>query len=172
MKEEQKHTDPVCGMSVAPGASAGQSEYGNQVWSFCSQHCLDKFEAGPDAYVTSCGHIKPQEEKHHHEHDGGHENHVAESEKEVGGQYICPMCPDVRATKPASCPRCGMALEPEMPAGTTRTEYVCPMHPEVVSNEPGSCPKCGMALEPGSRRSDWVPWRERTHGRVPLHLPG
>jgi Cu+-exporting ATPase len=41
-----------------------------------------------------------------------------------------------------------MALEPELPAATTRIEYTCPMHPEIVRLEPGSCPICGMALEP------------------------
>jgi Cu+-exporting ATPase len=63
--------------------------------------------------------------------------------------YICPMCPGVESDKPAACPKCGMALEPEIAvAPGTKTEYVCPMHPEVVQDQPGSCPKCGMALEP------------------------
>ncbi|MDH3451953.1 MAG: copper-translocating P-type ATPase [Gammaproteobacteria bacterium] len=59
------------------------------------------------------------------------------------------MDPEVRQDTPGSCPKCGMALEPETPlVPVTRTEYVCPMHPEVVQDTPGSCPKCGMALEP------------------------
>jgi Cu+-exporting ATPase len=58
------------------------------------------------------------------------------------------MCPEVRSAKPAACPRCGMALEPEMPVAATRVEYTCPMHPEIVRPGPGSCPICGMALEP------------------------
>jgi Cu+-exporting ATPase len=41
-----------------------------------------------------------------------------------------------------------MALEPEIPTASTRTEYTCPMHPEIVRPAPGSCPICGMALEP------------------------
>jgi Cu+-exporting ATPase len=41
-----------------------------------------------------------------------------------------------------------MALEPEAPVASTRTEYTCPMHPEIVRPGPGSCPICGMALEP------------------------
>ena len=57
------------------------------------------------------------------------------------------MDPEVIFTKPASCPKCGMALEPELLSATT-TEYVCPMHPEVLSNRSGVCPICGMALEP------------------------
>ena len=62
--------------------------------------------------------------------------------------YVCPMCPEVRSAMPAACPRCGMALEPEMPVAATRVEYTCPMHPEIVRPGPGSCPICGMALEP------------------------
>jgi P-type Cu+ transporter len=63
--------------------------------------------------------------------------------------YVCPMDSEVRQDKPGPCPKCGMALEPEIYAAPeTRTEYTCPMHPEIVSDRPGSCPKCGMALEP------------------------
>ena len=41
-----------------------------------------------------------------------------------------------------------MALEPDVPVASARTEYTCPMHPEIVRPAPGSCPICGMALEP------------------------
>lgn len=30
--------------------------------------------------------------------------------------WFCPMCPEVISDKPASCPKCGMALEPMMPS--------------------------------------------------------
>jgi Cu+-exporting ATPase len=49
---------------------------------------------------------------------------------------------------PGACPSCGMALEADVPAASTRTEYTCPMHPEIVRPAPGSCPICGMGLEP------------------------
>ncbi len=62
--------------------------------------------------------------------------------------YVCPMCPEVRSPKPAACPSCGMALEPETLQASSQTEYVCPMHPEVRQDHPGQCPKCGMELEP------------------------
>ena len=63
--------------------------------------------------------------------------------------FVCPMDSDVREDKPGPCPKCGMALEPEVYAAPeTTVEYTCPMHPEIVRNEPGSCPKCGMTLEP------------------------
>ncbi len=64
------------------------------------------------------------------------------------GPYICPMCPGVESAVPASCPKCGMALESAAPVAATRVEYTCPMHPEVLQDHPGDCPICGMALEP------------------------
>ena len=63
--------------------------------------------------------------------------------------FTCPMHPEVRQSGPGSCPKCGMALEPEgLPPDSVKTEYTCPMHPEIVQCHPGSCPICGMALEP------------------------
>jgi FtsP/CotA-like multicopper oxidase with cupredoxin domain len=60
--------------------------------------------------------------------------------------YACPMHPEVTASEPATCPKCGMKLVPvEAPAPTS---YVCPMHPEVTASEPATCPKCGMKLVP------------------------
>src|SRR6185295_18245298 len=65
------------------------------------------------------------------------------------GGYTCPMHPEVRSDRPGSCPKCGMALEPVLPAtAPPATQWTCPMHPEIVRDAPGSCPICGMALEP------------------------
>ena len=58
--------------------------------------------------------------------------------------YACPMHPEVTATEPATCPKCGMKLV-AVPAGTPAS-YACPMHPEVTATEPGTCPQCGMKL--------------------------
>ena len=64
-------------------------------------------------------------------------------------QYTCPMHPEVRQTRPSSCPTCGMGLEPVMPvASAARTEWTCPMHPEILRDQAAPCPICGMALEP------------------------
>ncbi|HRX71261.1 MAG TPA: copper-translocating P-type ATPase [Candidatus Competibacteraceae bacterium] len=85
---------------------------------------------------------------HAHDHAAAHPATLAKPVPQ-GAFYTCPMHPEVRQEGPGSCPKCGMALEPEgIPAPATRTEYTCPMHPEIVQDEPGSCPKCGMALEP------------------------
>jgi FtsP/CotA-like multicopper oxidase with cupredoxin domain len=58
--------------------------------------------------------------------------------------YVCPMHPEVTATEPGTCPRCGMKLV-AAPAQTPAS-YACPMHPDVIATEPGTCPQCGMKL--------------------------
>ena len=57
----------------------------------------------------------------HHDH-GGHAHHgqpareAAVQAAPEGTIYTCPMHPEIRQPKPGSCPICGMALEPLMPA--------------------------------------------------------
>jgi P-type Cu+ transporter len=142
-------TDPVCGMSVDADSPHRLAHEGVQ-YRFCCAHCLAKFQADPAAYLAPPA--APDHEGHaghaHHEH-AQHAAHAAHGQAPADTRYVCPMCPEVESDKPAACPSCGMALEPETPlAAPTRTEYVCPMHPEVVRDAPGSCPICGMALEP------------------------
>ncbi|AMY09332.1 Silver exporting P-type ATPase [Luteitalea pratensis] len=124
--------DPVCGMQVDPIRAAGTSQYQGQTYHFCSQSCLDKFQASPETYLTSRA-VETQTLVHAHEDSR---------------EYTCPMDPEVRQVGPGTCPKCGMALEPVSAAPLTKTEWTCPMHPEIVREEPGSCPICGMALEP------------------------
>ena len=125
-----KVTDPVCGMRIEPQSAAGSFEHSGVKYYFCSTHCVAQFKADPAKYLEksapAVAHAAPK-----------------------GAQYTCPMHPEIVQDGPGSCPKCGMALEPEtaQPAAT-RTEYVCPMHPEIVRTEPGDCPICGMALEP------------------------
>ncbi len=86
------------------------------------------------------------------------------------------MHPEVRAPAAGSCPKCGMALEPEVPAAPPATEWTCPMHPEVIRDAPGQCPICGMALEPRSGvvepgpNPEYVDMRRRFWVSVPLAL--
>src|ERR1700677_3638878 len=64
-------------------------------------------------------------------------------------EFICPMHPDIHKTEAGSCPKCGMALEPEtISAPITHSQFTCPMHPQIVRDKPGNCPLGGMALEP------------------------
>jgi Cu+-exporting ATPase len=133
--------DPVCGMNVTVTAKHVH-EYAGKKYYFCCGGCAEKFKANPEGYLSKAMEAaKPKPEV----------RTQTESAKPRAGSpiyYVCPMCPEVRETRPVPCPSCGMALEPENPLPTTRTEYTCPMHPEIVRSEPGSCPICGMALEP------------------------
>jgi P-type Cu+ transporter len=64
-------------------------------------------------------------------------------------RFVCPMHREARSDRPGACPKCGMALEPEMPRpAATKNIYTCPMHPHIEQDHPGNCPICGMALEP------------------------
>ncbi len=133
--------DPVCGMTVDPARAAAKAEHKVQIYYFCSANCERKFLADPEKYLAKAP------EQHHMRSSGASAKAVAAPADTR--RYICPMCPEVSSIGPAACPKCGMALEPEMPAApATKTEWTCPMHPEIVRSEPGSCPICGMALEP------------------------
>jgi Cu+-exporting ATPase len=141
--------DPVCGMTVDPAKAKATAEHDGQKYYFCCAGCAQKFQSDPDAYlkpqpmlVTIGGAPTTKPQAIEQIPAGDYAAH------KPGAAYVCPMCAEVRESKPGACPSCGMALEPEFPAGRTKTEYTCPMHPEIVSDQPGSCPICGMALEP------------------------
>ena len=120
--------DPVCGMTITPADSVGHLEHAGQTYYFCNESCLEQFRDNPEAFL------------------GGTK---VEPPVVPGASYICPMDPEVRQDHPGACPKCGMALEPDLSTvPTMRVEYTCPMHPEIVRDEPGACPICGMALEP------------------------
>ena len=127
--------DPVCGMKVNPSTAKYQFEYQGQKYFFCSPGCLEKFKAQPARYLET---KQTRAAAHPVAAPPTADTHV----------YTCPMDPEVRQTRPGACPKCGMALEPEVPIVPTKVEYTCPMHPEIVRPGPGSCPICGMALEP------------------------
>ncbi|HVO82669.1 MAG TPA: heavy metal translocating P-type ATPase [Terriglobales bacterium] len=134
-----KAKDPVCGMDVDPATAKHKTEHAGKTYYFCCAHCLEKFRAHPEQYLTKTASpataVRPQAK----------EMKLASPAGQVA--YVCPMCPEVQETKPGACPSCGMALEPEMPVAAARVEYTCPMHPEIVRPGPGTCPICGMALE-------------------------
>jgi Cu+-exporting ATPase len=130
-----KVLDPVCGMLVDPRtAKGGSAEHDGTTFHFCNPRCRERFLAAPASFVRDVASPPIA---------------LAEaSELPSGTTWVCPMDPEVRSPAPGACPKCGMALEPEVPQPATKVEWVCPMHPEIVRSEPGSCPICGMALEP------------------------
>ncbi|HZQ73823.1 MAG TPA: heavy metal translocating P-type ATPase [Burkholderiales bacterium] len=86
-------TDPVCGMTVEPAQAAARLDYKGQAYYFCSQHCLRAFRAAPAEYLSG-------------------KRARAMPAAQPGGQYTCPMHPEVVQPGPGSCPKCGMALVP------------------------------------------------------------
>ena len=159
--------DPVCGMTVDSVTAKHKLEREGRTYYFCCAHCLEKFRTTPGRYSASIksqapmqrvqiGAVRPTAHITTHTQLAGEsgqpslhaQDSVGQPSPEMRGAYVCPMCLEVRQSTPGPCPKCGMALESEIPAGAAITEYTCPMHPEVVRPGPGACPICGMALEP------------------------
>ena len=89
--------DPVCGMRVDPETAAGSTVYEGKSYHFCHPNCLHKFQADPARYLAPTPAPPPP---------------PAEAPPGTKIEYICPMDPEVLATEPGPCPKCGMALEP------------------------------------------------------------
>ncbi len=86
--------DPVCGMTVDPGADTPRYEHDGQLYYFCSSHCQEKFGKDPNAYLEGRPPTEPAPE---------------------GALYTCPMHLEIVQEEPGDCPICGMALEPMLP---------------------------------------------------------
>ena len=126
--ESKSTIDPVCGMTVTPQQAAGVLEYQGRRHFFCSDRCLQTFQAEPARYTATPSAHPPA-------------LHVTAPPMHQAVAYTCPMHPEVRQAGPGTCPQCGMALEPAtLAAPKARTVYTCPMHPEIVRDEPGSAP--------------------------------
>jgi len=175
--------DPVCGMNMNPATAKHVHEHEGRKYYFCCAGCGEKFKANPQGYLKA-GDVKPLAPKSSplvmpgmpgmqattkpasamaqglspraeaSRPDHGTKAQSNRASASAPPAYVCPMCPEVRESKPGACPSCGMALERDMPVAATRTQYTCPMHPEIVRDAPGSCPICGMTLEPRTVTAD------------------
>ena len=87
--------DPVCGMSVDPVTAKHRAEHAGHSYFFCSARCRERFTAEPARFLTSAVSPRPAAE---------------------GGLWTCPMHQQIVRDAPGSCPICGMALEPLVPA--------------------------------------------------------
>jgi Cu+-exporting ATPase len=90
--------DPVCGMTVTEH-SAHRYEHNAKMYYFCSAGCKTKFAADPAKYLAP----KPAVP-------------MVAAAASIAAMYTCPMHPEIRQDHPGTCPKCGMALEPEMPS--------------------------------------------------------
>lgn len=103
--QQDRGKDPVCGMTVKPETAAGSHEYEGHTYFFCSRRCLEKFHADPAAFLVPQPSSSPSPV---------HEHPQSLPPVTDTRSYTCPMHPEVRQQGPGSCPRCGMALEPEV----------------------------------------------------------
>jgi P-type Cu+ transporter len=107
------HVDPVCGMTVDPARAAGKSEWGGQTIYFCSAGCKRRFDENPAAFMKPRTAPEPMAAA---TDSTSHPPAPVKPTASVQGpvMYVCPMDPEVRQPRPGSCPKCGMALEPEV----------------------------------------------------------
>ncbi len=95
--------DPICNMVVTAQSTYSYS-FENQAYYFCSAGCKSKFSARPSSYIAA--HSKDESAADRQSHTGTTGATI----------YTCPMHPEVRVDHPGNCPKCGMALEAELPS--------------------------------------------------------
>lgn len=109
----------------------------------CNMHLVEVKKSDKENPVSPKT-VKVEEVNHHHP--------ALPLNKQAPNQdkYYCFMrCEgDKTYAKPGECPVCGMHLNKEEKASSSKVIYTCPMHPEVKQNHQGDCPKCGMTLVP------------------------
>ena len=136
-------------MTVDPERAAGSSTLGGVTHYFCSPHCKARFDADPQAFL---GEQKP-----------------AQPPMPSGTIWICPMHPEVRQDHPGACPKCGMALEPEMATGNEENHELKDMTRRFRVSAALTAPLVIFAMSrhlPGAHDSfghtitTWAPWIE------------
>jgi Cu+-exporting ATPase len=113
------HKDPVCGMMVDPTRAKAKHNHQENTYYFCAKACHARFVADPARYLApdyrpagmggglvSLG--KPRMMR------PTPAPMTASPPAPSGPRYVCPMDPEVSSPVPAACPKCGMALEPEI----------------------------------------------------------
>ncbi len=101
MNPAEPFKDPVCGMTVKP-QSPHRSEFEGRPVYFCCGGCKAKFDADPHKYMHPAPVVAAER--------------APAAVAPAGTVYTCPMHPEIRQDHPGTCPKCGMALEPEMPS--------------------------------------------------------
>ena len=88
-------------MTVVPGvARGGSATHAEHEYWFCNPKCRENFVADPAKYVAPPTPPTPN---------------PPVTAEEAATIYTCPMHPEIRQPGPGTCPKCGMALEPETP---------------------------------------------------------
>lgn len=58
-------TDPVCGMQVDEASAEWRSDHEGTTYYFCSQGCMNSFQADPEKYLGD-GSTSGEDTAHHH----------------------------------------------------------------------------------------------------------
>src|ERR1700684_1783661 len=91
--------DPVCGMNVNPATARHLYQHNGKNFYFCCAGCVEKFKADPAKYLeakpkpsglVTLGSAPIASPPRPH----------AEAPQPSATAYVCPMCPEVRETKP------------------------------------------------------------------------
>ena len=125
-------------MMIDPAKAAAKFDYQGQTYYFCNPGCLKKFRGSPmfifsTAPVASGMQLRvlqPQSSAaplpvisapspQHSPKGSGIGQPSAFRLPPSASTYVCPMDPEIRQQGPGTCPKCGMALEPETIAPTT-----------------------------------------------------
>lgn len=141
--------DPVCGMSVVPESAAAHFDFGGTRYFFCCTACQERFVREPERYLKRS---------------------ASTPNAQDAARYVCPMCAGIESPVPASCPRCGMMLEPEL-ASPTGSPPVDPEHADFRRRFWASLPftLAVVALSMGAMRG-LVPLAERSRQLLELVL--
>ena len=143
--------DPVCGMMIEPAtAGGGHLEHGGTTFYFCNPRCLERFQANPAAFLGSAGASPAMAPK----------NGPPAAKPTI---WVCPMDPEIRQDHPGACPKCGMALEPEVVEvdGSANPELV-DMTRRLWLSALGTVPLLGLAMAamgghgPSHATSTWL----------------
>jgi Cu+-exporting ATPase len=157
--------DPVCGMVVEEERAVAVREGTGYRFGFCSQHCVDTFDANPEKFITAAETASKAAEEATADSPGPefHTDPVcgmtvspdtALGQVEYDGEtyYFCSHhCEKKFTADPGQFvpgEHEAPSAEGPTPTAAAGVEYTCPMDPEIRQNQPGNCPKCGMALEP------------------------
>src|ERR1700686_1079288 len=108
--------DPVCGMNVNPASAKHVHEYAGKKYYFCCASCGEKFKGQPQAYLNRPTQFSPNlvmlgtpaaaksSASLHPASAHSVTSRSAPKPAVAPPAYVCPMCPEVRESKPGACP--------------------------------------------------------------------
>ena len=97
-------------MTVDPATAKWSHPHDGHTYYFCSNGCMTKVASDPAQYLAPSP--APLVQAAHAAPSPIADTTITAQKTE----YICPMHPEVIQDHPGSCPKCGMALEPNVPA--------------------------------------------------------